>query len=400
MQKPDGETAAKPRAFVLAPESPYPTRGGGALRTASLLEYLARRYAIDAAVFHVVGSPLPGFPASAAVRVEGVPLPLHTRTWPARAARNARRLLHGVPPLADRFGGCGARLAAILGGGCYELGLVEHFWCAPYLPLLERHCARLFLDLHNVESELHLTKAGAAPWPVSAMLRRFAGAYRRLEQDLLPRFAGILVTSPEDAARVRRIAPAARVFVYPNALPETPPPRIPPAHCIVFSGNLEYMPNADAVRYFRASIWTRLRDRFPDLEWRLVGMNPHAVARDTAGDPRIRLTGPVEDAVAALAEARVCVVPLRSGSGTRFKILEAWAAGRPVVSTSLGAEGLGARDGEHLRIADTPADFAAAVAGLLDSPEEAARLGANGRALLLERFTWPRAWETLAAAGL
>ncbi len=400
MPKPNGATPGSPRAFVLTPEAPYPTRGGGALRTASLVEYLGRHYAVDVAVFHLEGTPVPDFPRDRVAQVSGVALPAHTRTGPARVARNVRRLLRGVPPLADRFGGYAPRLESILAGGRYSLGLVEHFWCAPYLPLLAGRCDRLFLDLHNVESELHQTKAGAAAWPVAVALRRFAAAYRRLEQDLLPRFAGILVASPEDAARVLDIAPAARVFVYPNALPERAAPAVPAAACVVFSGNLEYMPNMDAVRYFRASIWSRLRVRFPDLEWRLVGMNPQAVARDTAGDPRIRVTGPVEDAVAALAEGQVCVVPLRSGSGTRFKILEAWAAGRPVVSTSLGAEGLGARDGEHLRIADDPEDFAEAVGELLEAPAEAARLAANGRALYLERFTWNHAWESLAAAGI
>ena len=399
MPKPNGGTPVDPRAFLLTPEAPYPTRGGGALRTASLLEYLIRHYAVDVAVFHEHGRPVPAFPAGVA-RVSGLPLPAHARTLPARAFRNLRRYLRGAPPLADRFSGFEHRLADVLRDRRYDLGLVEHSWCAPYLPLLARHCDRLVVNLHNVESELHLTKAETAPWPVSLLLRSFAEAYRRLEGDLLPRFAGVLVASAEDAARVRSIAPDARVFVYPNALPEVPPPVAPAAYCVVFSGNLEYMPNIDAVRFFRTAIWSRLRGRFPDLEWRLVGMNPEAVARDLSGDPRIRLTGPVEDAVAALAEASVCVVPLRSGSGTRFKILEAWAAGRPVVSTSLGAEGLGARDGEHLRIADHPEAFADAVAGLLDSPAEAARLAANGRALYVERFTWPRAWEWLAAAGI
>jgi glycosyltransferase involved in cell wall biosynthesis len=117
-------------------------------------------------------------------------------------------------------------------------------------------------------------------------------------------------------------------------------------------------------------------------------------------DPRIRVIGPVEDAVAAIAAARVVVVPLRFGSGTRFKILEAWAAERAVVSTTIGAEGLGARDGEQLSIADDPARFRSAVQGLLDHPERARTLAVAGRALYLERFTWPVAWRRLASAGI
>src|SRR5207244_2804424 len=109
--------------------------------------------------------------------------------------------------------------------------------------------------------------------------------------------------------------------------------------CVVFSGNLEYHPNVEAVRWFRREIWPRVRAHFPKLEWHLVGRNPQTVRRWIAGDDRIVVTGPVENAVESLGPAKVCVVPLRSGSGTRFKILEAWAAGRAVVSTTLGAEG-------------------------------------------------------------
>jgi glycosyltransferase involved in cell wall biosynthesis len=109
--------------------------------------------------------------------------------------------------------------------------------------------------------------------------------------------------------------------------------------------------------------------------------------------------GPVDDAIPLLAAAKVCVVPLLSGSGTRFKILEAWAAGRAVVSTTLGAEGLGARDGEHLLLADDPDAFAQAVLRLWNDPALRSRLGDAGRALYDQRFTWPAAWRRLDEAG-
>src|SRR5262249_25654886 len=127
--------------------------------------------------------------------------------------------------------------------------------------------------------------------------------------------------------------------------------------------------------------------------------NPEAIANLVSGDDRIRVIGPVEDAVEEIARAKVCVVPLRSGSGTRFKILEAWAAGRAVVSTRLGAEGLGARDGEHLVIADDPAGFAEAFVRLVKNPDERAALGESGHHLYLDQFTWRAAWGRLAACG-
>jgi glycosyltransferase involved in cell wall biosynthesis len=164
---------------------------------------------------------------------------------------------------------------------------------------------------------------------------------------------------------------------------------------VVFSGNMEYHPNLSAVRFFRAEVWPRLRERWPSLVWRLVGKNAEAVSRFTSGDPRIEVTGAVEDAVRELARARVGVVPLLAGSGTRIKILEAWAAGLPVVSTTIGAEGLPACDGEHLVMADGGPAFAAAVSAVLENPGLRRNLARAGRLLLDKEFTWEAAWKKL-----
>jgi glycosyltransferase involved in cell wall biosynthesis len=280
--------------------------------------------------------------------------------------------------------------------GRYAVGVVEHFWCASYAPLLRSCCDRLVIDLHNIESELARTHAQSARWPTSWASQRFAASYRRLERGWLPRFDAILTASEEDRRRVDH----PNVVVFPNALPEIARPSEPEANVIVFSGNLEYHPNVEAVRWFRTRIWPRVRKNAPEIEWRLLGSNPEAVVRFTSGDARIRVVSPVDDAVAHLAKAQVCLAPLLSGSGTRFKILEAWAAGRAVVSTTLGAEGLGARDGEHLLLADDPEDFADAVLRLLKDPALRKRLGDAGWDLYRERFTWRAAWRKLDEAGV
>ena len=361
------------RALFLTPEEPKAGSGGGGLRSASLLEYLQNRYDVQTVKFS---------------------LRTHSRSPEARIWRNAIRLTRGRPPLFDRFSGYENQIAAALQGR-YAVGVVEHFWCASYAPLLRSCCDKLVLDLHNIESELARTHARAARWPASWASQRFAESYKRLEREWLPQFDVILTASEEDRRRVDHST--ARVF--PNALPEIPRPRVQEADAIVFSGNLEYHPNVEAVRWFRTRIWPRVREKAPGIEWRLLGSNPEAVARFTGGDPRIRVVGPVDDAVANLAEAKVCLAPLLSGSGTRFKILEAWAAGRAVVSTTLGAEGLGARDGEHLLRADDPDDFADAVLRLCNDPSLRARLGDEGWAIYRERFTWPAAWRKLDEAG-
>jgi glycosyltransferase involved in cell wall biosynthesis len=331
------------------------------------------------------------------VDLAGFSLRPHSKALAARVWRNSRRMVRGRPPLLDRYSGYEGQLAKTVEGRTYDLGVVEHFWCAPYADLLRPHCRRLVLDLHNIESQLARTHAGSVRWPTSWASARFADGYQRLEREWIPKFDTILVVSESDRGR---IPPHPDVRVYPNALPEIDQPYVPEADAIVFSGNLEYHPNVEAVRWFRTCVWPLIRERCPEIEWRLVGRNQHAIARWTGGDSRIRVVGPVEDAVSALAEVKVCIVPLLSGSGTRFKILEAWAAGRAVVSTTIGAEGLNARPGQHLLLADDAGEFAGAVEQLLKSPDLRKRLGEAGRAVYRERFTWPVAWRLLEEAGL
>ncbi len=358
------ENSAANKAFFLSPEPPVVGTGGGGLRSASLLEYLRTRYE---------------------VQVAGFELPFHSKSLAARAWRNGVRFLRGIPPLLDRYSGFESQLDL---RGRYALGVVEHFWCAPYAAALRPHCDRVVLDLHNIESELARTHAEAAGGVQRILLARFAESYRKLERKWITQYDAVLVTSAEDRGRVDH----PNVLVYPNALPELPKPEVAEEDCIVFSGNLEYHPNIEAVRWFHSRVWPSIRNL---THWRLIGRNPRAIASIVGGDDRIQLIGPVQDAVTEIARAKVCVVPLRSGSGTRFKILEAWAAARAVVSTTLGAEGLGARNAEHLAIADDPEIFAGAIARLLKDPAERTRLGDSGRSLYLSKFTWPCAWRSL-----
>jgi glycosyltransferase involved in cell wall biosynthesis len=387
----------RPSALFLAPEAPYPIAGGGQLRAASLLEYLGRHYNVDVIVFRQPGAPDPAslFPSGLVRRISVLDLPLNGRSFAARALRNAGRVVRRIPPLVDRFAGFSAPIARALSGVRYDLGVIDHSWCAPYLEQLSPVCTRTVLNLVDVESVLHGRCAAVEGPAIAAAHRVFQGASRELERLWLPRFSLVLATSRADASLALEIAPQARIAVYPNALPPTPLPAAGDEEAIVFSGNMEYHPNVTAVRFFRREIWPRLRDRWPLLVWRLVGKNPAAVERYTAGDPRIEVTGPVVDAVCELARSRVAVVPLLTGSGTRLKILEAWAAGLPVVSTTIGAEGLPVRDGETALLADGAEAFAGAVTRLLTCTELRQKIGSAGRLLLEKEFTWETAWKKL-----
>ncbi len=405
-QSPAPTLERRPPALLLAPESPYPLVGGGALRAASVLEFLTQHYAVDLVVFRQPGAPDPA-PLAAhhhIRRIHTIGLPYHARDPVTKALRNGWRLVKHRPPLIDRFSGFEAELVRFVDGYRYDLAVIEHFWCAPYLDQLETRSARVVLDLHNVESVWHQRCAEAearatGAWsPVQVAHRVFREACLSLERAYLPRFACVLATSQADAEHVRGIAPGARVHVYPNALPWRDQPRRPEREIIGFSGSFDYEPNRLAVRFFARQVWPRLRHEWPALTWRLIGRHPASVADLVAGDPRIECSGPVEDAVAELAGCKVVVVPLLSGSGTRLKIVEAWAAGRAVVSTTLGAEGLPAEDGRDLILADEPDRFAAAVSDLLASPARRAALGARGRALFESRLHWATVWPLLGSA--
>jgi glycosyltransferase involved in cell wall biosynthesis len=387
----------RPSAVFLAPEAPYPIAGGGQLRAASLLEYLGLHYDVDVIVFRQPGEPDPAsqFPSRLVRRVTVLDLPPNGRSFAARALRNAGRVVRRIPPLVDRFAGFSAQIARALSDTRYDLGVIDHSWCAPYLEQLAPVCARTVLDLVDVESVLHGRCATVEGLATASAHRVFQHASRELERLWLPRFSLVLATSQADVELARAIAPQARFAVYPNALPTTPLPAAGDQEAIVFSGNMEYHPNVTAVRFFRLEIWPRLREQWPNLVWRLVGKNAAAVRRFTTGDPRIEVTGPVVDAVCELARSRVAVVPLLTGSGTRLKILEAWAAGLPVVSTTIGAEGLPVRDGENALLADGAEAFAGAVTRLLTCTELRRQIGGAGRLLLEKEFTWETAWKKL-----
>lgn len=387
----------KPAALFLAAEAPYPAIGGGALRAASVLEFLAQRFSVHGIFFREPGAPDPtaAIPLGRLKRADVIELPFHSKRPLARLLRNAVRLARKRSPLLDRFSGFEHQIERFLFGHEYQAAFIEHFWCAPYVEQVRPHAERVIMDLYNIESAWHRSMAASETGMLAWGHRRFAQAALESERYWLPKYDRILVTSRNDARLVREIVPNAEVTVYPNALPLIVPPPRAERQEIIFSGNLEYPPNIQAVRFFHRNVWPALHSRWPELKWVILSKNPGPIRELAARDQNIEVTGFVPDAVAVIARAQVAIVPLLAGSGTRIKILEAWAAGTPVVSTTLGAEGLEYHDREHLVLADTAESFTAAVSELLALPVNRERIGAAGRRLYEEKYTWQTAWESL-----
>ncbi|HEY0715757.1 MAG TPA: glycosyltransferase, partial [Polyangia bacterium] len=157
---------------------------------------------------------------------------------------------------------------------------------------------------------------------------------------------------------------------------------------LVFTGSMDWLPNVDGITWFANEILPLLRRELPVKVW-VVGRKPSAAVKELAArHPDIEVTGTVDDVRPYIGRGRVYIVPLRIGGGTRMKIYEAMAMGKPVVSTRIGAEGLPVNDGQDIALADTPADFAARVLGLLRNPEQRRILGAAGRTLVTENYSW------------
>lgn len=215
---------------------------------------------------------------------------------------------------------------------------------------------------------------------------------RRFTARLLRQFDGCTVVSEGERLDVRRIAPAScPVVVVPNGVDVAdyagdfgPPQR----DTLVFPGALTYDANLDAMAFFLAEIFPRVRAERPGARLRITGRTEGVPADQLPLGEGVTLTGYLDDVRPTVAQSWACVVPLRQGAGTRLKILEAMVLGTPVVATSKGAEGLAVTPGEDLLIADDPAAFAAQVVALLGDPAVRDRIRRAGRQLVRERYDW------------
>jgi glycosyltransferase involved in cell wall biosynthesis len=227
-----------------------------------------------------------------------------------------------------------------------------------------------------------------------------------LEKSYMPRFDSILCFSQEDAHRVGMIVPGERVGVMPLAVDHdaiSGSVHIPErsANVVGFFGSYIHEPNRDAVEFFLGSVWPLVLDVFPEAGFRIHGSYiEEEWAREWRSHPGVDVVGYVENISDAIARCQVIAVPVVSGSGTRTKFLEALGVGRPVVTTSLGAQGIEVKDREGCLVADDPAEMAGAIVELLRDPEKASRVALAGKNAVLRHDSKVVAAEMLAHLGL
>jgi glycosyltransferase involved in cell wall biosynthesis len=307
-----------------------------------------------------------------------------------------------------------AAVRRTLAAATFDAIHVDHLPMVTFVPSCDGEGPAVVLDQHNVEHRiLERLAASADTRPhVRSVAQAEAARMRRAERLACRRADRILAVSEDDAGALRTLAgpeAADRVRVTPIGVdtaffqPCTNRPDRSPNDCrtMLTVGTMYWPPNVDGVRWFHREVLPRIRERLaaggaPDRPLRFViaGTRPNRVIRALAG-PSVEVTGTVPDVRPLMGTADAFVAPLRFGSGVRVKILNALAMGLPIVSTSIGAEGLDVTHGENILLADSAEDFAEAVANVLTEPELARRLGTAARDLAVRRYNWETAGWTL-----
>jgi sugar transferase (PEP-CTERM/EpsH1 system associated) len=299
-------------------------------------------------------------------------------------------------------------LESILSEQDFDIVQVESIHLMDYLPIITaaRQRPLMICDWHNIESELMRRYSEREP---NILRRAYAQKTARLmsefERRAMHEFDAHVAVSQRDAERLRNLNADARVFVIENGVDTAyysdeeiatarsaalGPGALGRPNRIVFVGSMDYHANIDGAVNFARDVWPGLHNRRSELIFTIVGRDPAPEVRALATSRGIEVTGTVDDVRPFYREAMAAIVPLKVGGGSRLKILEAMAAGVPVVSTTLGAEGLDVRHGENILIADSNEQLAEAISNVVENGELQKRLSSAGRALASEHYDWSR----------
>jgi glycosyltransferase involved in cell wall biosynthesis len=392
------------RTLLLTQIVPNPPDAGPKAKTHYVLRTLAAEHDVDLITFARSDLEVaqaeelaPYCRSITAIRLE--------RQRPMELVYFARSWARRTPFLVERDarGAFAEAVRQQLATGDVDIVHADQLTMGQYLDLARGHRARRVFDAHNAVWEMVRELAPRQKTPVHRALaavewrrlRRFEGRIAR-ESDLT------LAVSERDQASLELAAGAAiNAAIVPIGIEVRDRTPVTPARTtnLLSIATMHYPPNAEALRWFLDDVWPLLGSERPDVTVDVAGPRPpEDLVEAGRRDGRVRVLGYVEDVEPLYQQAAVFIVPLLSGSGVRVKILEAMARGVPVVSTTIGADGLDLEDGVHLLIADTPAAFAEAVSYLLDHPDRAWVMAAAGRERILERYDWRRCCRPLLDA--
>jgi sugar transferase (PEP-CTERM/EpsH1 system associated) len=286
---------------------------------------------------------------------------------------------------------------AVLARG-YDRVFVYCSAMAQYISQVDR--IPVFTDLVDVDSDKWAQYAASTLFPASLVYRREAKCLRQYERELCKRSVGIIVATEREASLVREIASDANVHAIPNGVdgeffrPSGEPPGSG-APAIVFTGDMRYLPNVEAVKFFVSRVFPLVRRDVADARFWIVGRDPAPAVRRLATVPGVEVTGFVPDVRKYLAGARVAVAPFSIAAGIQNKVLEALAYELPVVATRKVLQGLAGAVADIVHTGDSPEELAGSVVQLLKDPLLARQIGREGRRRVLAEYSWDRSGALL-----
>ena len=306
-------------------------------------------------------------------------------------SRLLRCLRDPLPRVIDHF--CSeeavTNVRSLLSEGHYDMLAVDEICMSPYA---EKFSGPKLVMRQKIDYLHYREVASTQPFGKEKCLQHLeATRLKFYEKRVSKSYQAAVCCSEDDAGEVRRMNPSIPITVIGNGVDlnyfvSREESHGPPT--LLYTGTMHYYPNVDAVQFFFQQIYPHLIRLVPQVRILIVGHNPPAEVLQWQKLPGVTITGSVPDIRPYLAECTVSMVPLRLGGGTRLKIMESIAAGRAVVSTSVGAEGVGMRHGEHLLIADDPAEFAGQAAVLLRDAKLRGTLVKNARPYVKSHFSW------------
>lgn len=377
--------------LIVDEEVPYPPNTGKRLRTYNIIKRLQERHQITYLCYGDGGEIPPDCPNVRFVTLHSPIIPQSGVPFYGALLKN---LFSRYPYVVDRhYSEIMSRRATSLAGKD-RFDLVHCEW-TPYteniLPLL--HCMPSVLSAHNVEAQIWERYFLSEQNPLKKAYIHIQ--WRKLfkyEKVACKRYSQVTAVSATDKGIFEQAYGCKNITVVSNGVdakyfaPMDSPRK---HHGMVFTGSMDWRPNQDGIQYFLRDIYPLIKQKIPRATVTVVGRKPPQWLVDLAGAiPGVIVTGTVDDVRPFIAENALYIVPLRIGGGSRLKILEAFSMEKPVLSTSIGAEGLEVEDGTHLLLRDEPESFAQAAIDMLFCPEKYEFLGKSGRELILDKYTW------------
>ena len=387
------------KILFISPRQCWPTRSGARLREYHFVRALALRGDLTYLYF--------ADPLDPPITKDDLPFCRDIVGIPKPGSYGTANLIKGVigrwplPILNYTSAEMSAAVERLASAGRFDLVHLDSIHMIRYGKLPALRGAKIVYNWHNIESEaMRRFSETVDSFPRRWYAGLTATKLAALELGMLRDAFGHVVCSARERDQLRRSAPAARIQVVENGVDtqyfmpaeET----APPGQQVVFVGTMDYYPNVEAATSFASRIWPRVREQLPEMRLMIVGANPTPAVSALGAIPGVTVTGTVPDVRPYYRDALAAIVPLRTGGGTRLKILEAMAAGVPVVSTVLGAEGLAVTPGSDIRIAgaDDPQQWIDYLSALAQAPARRDQIHAALN-LVRTRYDWEIVGQTL-----